>query len=235
MNELRVTWAILTASVIKLIHPDELPSLDTLVLGGEPIPQFVIDLWAPQKNLYNAYGPTECCLCAAVVLKPGACSGLLGTPRGAVCWIVDALDHNKLAPIGAIGELLVEGPLVARGYLYDQVRTDASFVDAPAWLPNAVERPPSFKFYKTGDLVQYMPDGMLKLIGRLDAQVKVRGQRVELGEIEYRIRRRLPHLRGLAVEIIQPEKGAGNPLLAAFVCVDAQLHHTVFPRPLRQV
>ncbi|KAH3208273.1 hypothetical protein KXV77_000573, partial [Aspergillus fumigatus] len=95
-------------------------------------------------------------------------------------------NHNSLAPIGRIGELLIEGPLLARGYLNDPVKTRESFIEDPSWIRHfglAKGR----RMYKTGDLVRYNPDGTLCYIGRKDKQIKVRGHRVELLEIEHHL------------------------------------------------
>lgn len=97
-------------------------------------------------------------------------------------WIVKYSGNtNELAPIGVIGEILVEGPGVARGYLDDPVRTATSFIPTPAW---ATSRAKAKHFYRTGDLAKYQSDGSISFVGRQDSQVKIRGQRFELGEVE---------------------------------------------------
>ena len=102
-------------------------------------------------------------------------------------WIVNSQDTNILVPIGATGELLLEGPAQARGYLNDEVRTNAAFINKPPWTSDVCQARSSGRFYKTGDLVRYNPDGTINYIGRKDTQVKLRGQRIELGEIEHHI------------------------------------------------
>ncbi|MGM2704421.1 hypothetical protein ACS2QD_30730, partial [Bacillus cereus group sp. Bce036] len=89
------------------------------------------------------------------------------------------------APMGEIGELVLEGPIVGAGYLGDEGKTAELFIEDPQWL---VEGPPGGvgrhgRLYKTGDLVRYEADGRLSFVGRKDSQVKINGQRVELGEI----------------------------------------------------
>lgn len=106
----------------------------------------------------------------------------IGTAVGCATWIVDPEDSNRLLPIGAVGELVIEGPGVAKGYLNDPVRTDKSFIRPPSWMPRG--RASGQRLYRTGDLAKYYPDGSLCFVGRLDSQVKIRGQRFELGEVE---------------------------------------------------
>ncbi|KAG9375627.1 hypothetical protein A1F94_013765 [Pyrenophora tritici-repentis] len=114
---------------------------------------------------------------------------------------------HKLAPLGAVGELLVEGPILARGYLNDAEKTAAAFIDDPAWLLEGCDQHAGRRgrLYKTGDLVYYNADGNLVYVNRKDAQVKVRGQRVELGEIEHHVRECMPEVGRMAVEVIMPE------------------------------
>jgi acyl-coenzyme A synthetase/AMP-(fatty) acid ligase len=104
---------------------------------------------------------------------------------GGLCWVVEAANHDRLVPIGAVGELLVEGPIVARGYLKNAEKTAAVFVENLAWLKS--EGSSVRRMYKTGDLVRQNPDGTINFVGRKDDQVKLRGQRIELGDIEHHV------------------------------------------------
>lgn len=139
---------------------------------------------------------------------------------------MDPSDHQKLAPIGTVGELVVEGPNIARGYLKDEAKTTASFISHPRWLPDCNTRPDS-RLYKMGDLVRYLPDGKVHFVGRKDGQVKLRGQRIELGEIEQKLRDCVPELKEFAVEMVRPAaSGDGTSpkaqLLAAFMSLDTE-------------
>lgn len=188
VKAMQVNWAHLTPSFASLFMPEDLPSLITLSLGGEAVNREIVGRWAGKVRLLNCYGPAECAACAIGPLHPDESRPIsIGKAFGCgLCWIVDPLNHDKLLPIGAVGELLVEGPTLARGYLGDSEKTVAAFVDSPAWLKGlaASERR---RLYKTGDLVRYQADGTLVYVGRKDLQLKVRGQRVELGEIEHHL------------------------------------------------
>ncbi|PWY87430.1 nonribosomal peptide synthase [Aspergillus heteromorphus CBS 117.55] len=188
INELAINWTFLTPSVLKLLQPEDVPLLKTLVLGGEALSRGDILTWADRVQLYNGYGPSECSVAAAA--NPGLQTTTdpanIGRAVGGVLWVVDAKQPSKLLPIGAVGELLISGPILARGYLGDTEKTAAAFVEQPSFIPGSEEQ---VRFYRTGDLVRYNADGTIHFIGRADGQIKIRGQRVELGEIEYNIER----------------------------------------------
>jgi amino acid adenylation domain-containing protein len=183
VNDMQVTVAILTPSFVQFLEPSQLPTLKGLVLAGEAMSQAHIEKWVDYVQLGNGYGPTECAVCS--VANPNVTRFTeptdIGNAVGVHCWITDPVDHNRLVPIGCIGELVIEGNTLARGYMNDPQKTADAFIENPAWahVDNSTRR-----MYKTGDLVRYNWDGSLKFIGRKDTQVKVHGQRVELGEIE---------------------------------------------------
>ncbi|GAB1316519.1 hypothetical protein MFIFM68171_06729 [Madurella fahalii] len=198
INAHAVNWCFLTPSFVKLLSPEDVPGLTTVVLGGEAITNDCIDRWAARTRLINGYGPTENTIAAtACVVDPNPDTrDRASIGRGITCrtWVVDAEDHTRLVPIGEIGELVLQGPSVARGYLDDEEKTRAAFVDVPWWGLNDDGEGVPDRVYKTGDLVRYLADGSLYYLGRKDTQVKVRGQRLELSEVELQIPRdKIPH------------------------------------------
>ncbi|KAI3320864.1 acetyl-CoA synthetase-like protein [Xylariaceae sp. AK1471] len=216
INTRRVNWAFFTPSFFKLLTPDDVPCLKTVVLGGEAITNDCIDRWSHRIRLINGYGPSEGTIVAtACVVEPATRKrASIGQALACKTWVVDPDDHSQLLPIGAIGELVLQGPNVARGYLNDPVKTKASFVDIP-WWAKVTDDARYQRMYKTGDLVRYDDQGSLIYIGRKDTQVKVRGQRLELGEVEHH----------LPVDTIQhgvalvPKLGAYNrQLVVVIVC-----------------
>lgn len=210
IRSFNVNWAIFTPSFARSLYREDIPSLKTLIVAGEAVPQDIIDRWAPDAQLVNIYGASECSVIMVGRMLPGTRRSCIGRATGGLSWLVDPNDHNRLVPIGAIGELVVEGPTLARGYLSDPEKTQAAYIHNPLWARrNGVAR----RIYKTGDLVRYGDDGQVHLIGRKDLQVKIRGQRVELTEIE-------AHLRSInnsvktAVALVRP---SGKSMLAAFI------------------
>lgn len=227
MERMHVNWAFLTPSVASLLHPSEVPSLRTLLFGGETATVENVTTWAPAVYLINSFGPAECSIwthCHPGISK--AASGHnIGFAIGCNTWVTDPVDHNKLAPIGTIGELVVEGPNVADGYINEPVKTAAAFIEPPTWFSQVAGRPAG-KLYKMGDLVRYLPNGQVHYVGRCDTQVKLRGQRVELGEIEHRLRESMPGIAEVAVEMVRPAEGTAPPMLMAFLSVATDIEYS---------
>lgn len=226
-RELRISVAQLTPSITRLLRPADLPTMQTLVLVGEAVAQKDIQQWYGHVQLVNAYGPAECSIVASVQPTLSAISdaGNIGRASGCVCWVVDRADHERLLPIGEVGELLIEGPTVGRGYLNDPERTAAAFIELPTWLLQFRQNNCDLgngRLYKTGDLVQYAADGSLRFVGRKDTQVKLRGQRIELGEVEHYTRRVFPGARDVVAEVVTAADAGRAPMLVAFVWVDNQ-------------
>lgn len=222
IRDAAIDHACLTASVANSLTPQDVPSLKVLTLGGEPMHQRNIGVWAESVRLLNIYGPAEAtiwCTVKGSVARSDSKNNI-GQGFAVATWIIDPLDHNRLVPIGAVGELLLEGPLLARGYLNDPARTAASFVTDPVWVYSFGPSAPGRRFYKTGDLARYNADGTIHFIGRKDAQVKLHGQRIELGEVEYHVRSNLPPSMDVAAEIVTTsERGsdAQNQRLVTFI------------------
>jgi amino acid adenylation domain-containing protein len=225
INTLHVNWVLLTPTVAQVLEPSEIPFVERIILGGEQVNCSDCKRWDGHVEVVNGYGPTECSIwCVTYSGLKGFKSGLIGKSIASVSWVVDVNNHEQLAPVGSVGELLVEGPILARGYLNDAEKTRAAFIDDPAWL---VEGGGGFpgrrdRLYKTGDLVHYDSDGNLVYMGRKDDQVKVRGQRVELGEVEHHLRECMPEVKRVAVEVILPAGERGNAVLAAFLQLDSE-------------
>lgn len=215
MKVARVNTALLTPSFVRTFTPDQVPTLETLIVGGEAPTKDTIKVWQHRVKLINAYGPTEVCIaCAAHVFQsPEDSPTTIGRSLIGPNWVVEPDNFNRLTPIGCVGELVVQGHALARGYLNDAAKTAAAFINDMRWLPStAVEH--TRKFYRTGDLVKYNADGTLEYVGRQDSQLKLRGQRIELAEIEYAIKAIQPNVRHAVVDLVHHESGDG---LVAFI------------------
>nr|QTX15975.1 nonribosomal peptide synthase [Aspergillus westerdijkiae] len=200
-------WTWLTPSVLRTMNPQDVPSLKHVCLMGEASGPAEIQKWSQQLHLMQAYGPAECSVLATLQssLNLDSDPRNIGFPTGCTGWVVDKIDSTRLTPVGAVGELLIEGPIVGRGYYEDQVQTERGFISAPDWIyryrePGS-ERP---RLYRTGDLVKYAPqlDGALLYASRKDNQVKIRGQRLELTEVEYHAREAASLPWDIAAEVI---------------------------------
>ncbi|KAL1307029.1 hypothetical protein AAFC00_005654 [Neodothiora populina] len=227
MRRMGVTYAGLTPSVARILSPDVIKSLDGLGLGGEAVSARDVAMWGRDTRIIIGYGPCECTIGCTV--NSSAATGRryisIGTGNGAAMWVVDPNDHNVLMPVGAVGELLVEGPIVGQGYLNDADKTAAAFIEDPPWLLSGYKHfsGRQGRLYKTGDLGRYDPDGSggIIFVGRKDTQVKLRGQRVELGEIESQLKAILPSDINVIAEVIVPQSSAGQPILVVFVASDS--------------
>lgn len=189
INDTRPNFICLTPSVSETISPEAVPQLRTIVFAGEKLPQKTAWKWAESvDSVYNWYGPAEAsvatsCRVAKMTWRPA----LIGKSTSGLTWLVDPKNPNQLAPIGAVAELCIEGPILG-AYAGDggTALNEQSFF-TPTWLQHGHGQVPGRegRLYRTGDLVKYDGNGDIVFIGRLqESQRKLRGQRVELGEIE---------------------------------------------------
>lgn len=185
MQRMRVDTACLIPSVARIFGPQDVPGLKTLSLGGEALSRDNFETWAEHVRLNVMYGPSECTVwcTSATKMKKRSPPNIIGRGVGVKLWVVNSANHDQLLPIGTIGELLVEGDMVARGYL-DPEQTRRAFITNPQWAATDKTQK-TRRFYKTGDLVKYTSDGDLLFLGRKDTQIKLNGRRIELGEVEH--------------------------------------------------
>ncbi|KAI0193941.1 hypothetical protein EV127DRAFT_231355 [Xylaria flabelliformis] len=215
MRSYQANFLTLTPTVERLIRAEDLAGIQTLRLVGEQVSKADPQRWASVQVIHNAYGPAECTIESTFgqYSLHGQQANNIGKGCGAVTWVVHP-DGGALVAVGQVGELWLEGPLVGQGYLGDVDRTAAAFIQDPPWLLEGGRRG---RLYRTGDLVSYNTDGTLRFVGRKDNQVKVRGQRVELGEVETHIKQALGSVAAqVIVDVISP-RGSPNPVLAAFI------------------
>ncbi|KAK6856343.1 nonribosomal peptide synthase [Apiospora arundinis] len=181
-----VECAILTPTVIRMFSPNDMPSLKTLCSAGEAVDIVSARKWSlGDVSFFNGWGQSETSVCSTLAeLSPDTpYPQSIGTPVGCAIWITDEANVSKLAPIGAVGQLIIEGPGVTRGYLNDEVRTADSFIPPQSWTPRR-QGGQDRRLYRSGDLARYYADGSIEYIGRQSSQVKIHGQKFDLGEVE---------------------------------------------------
>ncbi|CCU74732.1 nonribosomal peptide synthetase/nonribosomal siderophore peptide synthase [Blumeria hordei DH14] len=178
IQKLGITHIDLTPSLAQLLHPNDVPSLcrGAFVVGGEKLKQEILDLWGKHECIYNGYGPTEAtigCTMYPRVPENGNISNI-GPAYINVGSFVLAPGTESLVLRGGVGELCISGKLVGKGYLNLPDLTAEKFPTLKVF---------NERVYRTGDLVRILHDGSFNFIGRVDDQVKLRGQRLELNEI----------------------------------------------------
>lgn len=222
ITSLRANVVALTPSVAQLLGPRDTPTVHSVILIGELLHLRDITRWWGQVRILNIYGPYECTP-YSVINSHASCpqdATRIGIGAGQVIWVVSPENHDHLLPLGDIGELLLEGPLVGEGYLNDPDKTAMSFIHDPVWLRRGTEKQPGRhgkRLYKTGDLVHYNEDGSLTFVGRKDTQIKIHGQRVELGGIEHCVQEHMTEAKQVVVDVIIPKGENSGPVLAAFI------------------
>ncbi|GGL23320.1 putative peptide synthetase MbtF [Nocardia jinanensis] len=199
-----------TPSMFRQLEATGLPDgqLAVLALGGEAIDA---RLWARLRSLsgiavHNCYGPTETTVEAVVANvttprpgDPDPDSATIGLPTaGMAAYVLDS--RLRPVPVGAVGELYLSGPQVARGYIGRPAATAGRFVADPVRAGD--------RMYRTGDLVRHRPHGGLEYLGRADDQVKIRGYRIEIGEVETALRD-LPGIAAAAAIVHRRGDSAG--------------------------
>jgi acyl-coenzyme A synthetase/AMP-(fatty) acid ligase/acyl carrier protein len=201
----RVSHLQCTPSLAEMMIQDRatsaaLKSLSTVLLGGEALSTSLVEKLPESLQILNMYGPTETTVwSAAHEVERGESPIPIGRPiANTQIYILDR--QQRPVPVGVVGELYIGGDGVGRGYWNLPVLTAERFVEDP--FTQGHQR----RVYRTGDLARYRPAGLVEFLGRSDQQVKLRGFRVELGEIEV-VMRRHPVVRECAVKVWEPAPG----------------------------
>ncbi|OAX81515.1 hypothetical protein ACJ72_04148 [Emergomyces africanus] len=221
MNDLGVNISFLTPTVAIQFGPEDVPGLKTLCIGGEPPSNDLLSKWAGKVKLVNQYGMGEVATFCTYndSMSPGSGTNVGRAGTGAA-WVVSPSSPDRLMPVGAVGEMIMEGPHLARGYL-DQIsrKSEAGFLQyTPKWLYELhPERASTARLYRSGDLVKYNHDGTLTYVGRKDTLLKIDGGRVDAIEVEYTARKCLTPEDFIVIDLLGTIDGVESPILTAFL------------------
>ena len=178
-----ITTVTLPPSVLAILPEEDYPALHTVVSAGEACNADSVARWSTNRRFVNAYGPTETTVCATLTSDAVAEEAMsIGHPiDNTQVYLLDS--HMQPVPTNVPGELFIGGVGLARGYLHRPALTAECFV------PDPFSKRPGQRLYRSGDRAYRMPNDTIGFLGRLDTQVKVRGFRIETGEIESSLQR----------------------------------------------
>ncbi|MDK1314399.1 non-ribosomal peptide synthetase, partial [Pseudoalteromonas ardens] len=205
----QITHATLPPALLSTMTLQTDLALQCLIVAGEACEENVVARWRAHYPFYNAYGPSETSVCATVgeIIDDTI---HIGTPLCNVqTYVLD--QQQNLLPHGSLGELYVGGDGLARGYLGQPELTAERFIENPFYDPEVAGS--SKRLYRTGDLVRYLADGNLAFVGRADDQIKIRGFRVELGEIAQQLSRQTQ----VDSALVLAKNGPAGTYLVAYV------------------
>ncbi|QJE01527.1 amino acid adenylation domain-containing protein [Massilia forsythiae] len=197
MQRHQITHAAFATSVLEAQRREHVPSLKTIIVGGDVCPKTTVEFWAARCRFFNIYGPTEATIASSAACLTPSSAITIGRPVANVELHVLDSRMRQVPPLVA-GELYIGGAGLARAYLNRDDLTAERFVHGTGALAGK-------RLYRTGDTVRRLADGQLEFLGRADEQVKIRGFRIERGEIEARLLE-LDAVREAVVQV----KGSGN-------------------------
>lgn len=219
LNQNKITAITLPPPYLININPGNIQFLRVLITAGSPTNHAIVNLWKEKVLYMNAYGPSETTICSTTYVCDKKTNSYKTIPIGKPISNFSAyllLDNHLViledAPIGVSGELCVSGIGISDGYINSHALTTEKFISIPA-LSN-------HKIYKTGDMVEKNADGFLEFLGRVDEQIKVRGYRVELGEIKEVLERNSAIKDSYLLPKIDPK---GNTNIFAYLVTDEKI------------
>ena len=219
LDKQHISCATIPPALLPIIPQRDFPDLKTLIVGGESTPMLTLRHWREGRTLINAYGPTENTVDTTLcVVGDDFEYNDIGTPLpGVSCYVLD--EYHHIVPDGMVGELYIGGVQLTEGYLNRPGLNQEKFIENPYVTPEDKAKGVNTRLYKSGDWVRRRPDGHLIFMGRVDNQVKLRGFRIELSEIETL----LQQCEGVGHALVEVRKADAQDELVAFVQPDKQM------------
>lgn len=219
MRRLRVTDASLPPVIAEAHDPRSVPCLKHLYIGGAPPTPEVLARWCSKVRLSNIYGTTETGVWDSIKLDMDIEDDPkdIGRGLGVTFWVVHPDNVDLLQQNGTDGELLLQSPYMAEGYLNAPEQQSRAFIEPPQWAPRFTDSSTSGRFYRTGDIAQRTEDGSAILRGRKSGFTKIHGLRIELDEVQRCIDSVLPPGKRSAVIASEPVDDGKEPEIVAFL------------------
>ncbi|KAI0160741.1 hypothetical protein GGR57DRAFT_499419 [Xylariaceae sp. FL1272] len=222
INCLRANTIFLTPTIAIKLDPEDVPCLKNLCVGGEPLPKELVRKWDKSSTrVINQYGMGEVAICCALSLHVDPSAGaVVGRPSTGTIWLASPSSPNKLMPIGAIGEIIVEGPHLSRGYLDETAtkHTEAGFLqNIPSWLAELHPDRGVTRMYRSGDLGRMNHDGTITYLGRKDTILKLDGCRIDALEVEHQGKKCLSDKDTLIIDVLGVIDRQDGQCLAALI------------------
>ncbi|KAL4875664.1 hypothetical protein BJY04DRAFT_154096 [Aspergillus karnatakaensis] len=225
INTLDANITFLTPTVAIKLDPAAVPNLKTICVGGEPLPKELINKWEHSPTrLINQFGMGEVAICCAyndnIQLERG---NTIGRPATGAIWVVDPSSTERLLPLGAVGELVIEGPHLSRRYLDNTAisRSAAGFLQkTPRWMAEIHTDRTASRMYRSGDLGRLNHDGTIDYIGRKDTVLKLDGCRIDAVEVEHQARKCLSSRDAIVIDLLGAIDGHEDPRLTALLYLD---------------
>jgi amino acid adenylation domain-containing protein len=220
INETKATSTFLTPTVAIQLPPELVPSMKLLCVGGEAMSADLLKKWSPNAKVINQYGMGEVATFCAYDDNPSPeTASSIGRPGCNTIWLVSLASPERLMPVGAVGEVLIEGSNIGRGYLDPLIRkTGARFLDeTPSWFETVHPKRKASRFYLSGDLARYKDDGTLEYVGRKDLMLKLDGCRIDAIEVEHCARGSLHADDAIVVDLLGAVEETASPVLTAYL------------------
>lgn len=215
LEEEKITNTYIPPALLAVMPRKELPYLKSLTVAGESTDPAAIKFWSQNRLMINGYGPTENTVAAtAGYFQENSLANDIGSPlQNVSCYVLD--EQSRLAPIGIPGELCIGGVQVSSGYINRPELNEKCFIPNP-YATSDGSADWNSRLYKSGDLVRWLDNGNLEFIGRIDFQVKIRGHRIECGEVSSII----AELPGVLSCLVIPHAAGATKRLVGYVIRD---------------
>lgn len=220
LSSMNVTWSYMTSTLARRIDPAQVPKLETICFRTRRLDEDTRKAWLPNRNILLAYGAPDVCPLGISIAEVSEVSNatIIPQPFMGRFWILNPEDPKKLMPLGAVGELAIDCPLLTPHKFHV-----GQLVQAAPRAAGHAERPSRLRYLKTGHRVRFLDDGSIQFLSSMRDDVFIDGSRVSVSDIEHHLRRCLGSKFDIVVESVTTSDSV--QLLAAFLELGDELHN----------